>query len=75
VSAGATVGSSDVGSSNVGRLKCRGSTVGAQLSGAQLSVYPNDDILHRQCDDAQFIEVHLDERYAMLDQMTLYSGK
>jgi hypothetical protein len=36
---------------------------------------PNDDILHRQCDDAEFIEVHLDERYSMLDQMTLYSGR
>ena len=40
LSRGSLVGSSDVGSSTVGRLKCRGSAVGAQLSRAQLSCHP-----------------------------------
>ncbi len=44
LSVGSTVGSSTVGSSTVGRLNCRGSTVGAQLSQAQLSVNRASDI-------------------------------
>ena len=40
LSGGSKVRSSFVGSSTVGRLNCRGSTVGAQLSKAQLSCHP-----------------------------------